>query len=337
MPKVNLSRLSTYAAAADASPDLAASSPLGPEGLDYLRRLAVERGYSRHTLAAYERDLRKFAVWCQRHHCTPMGAGGAQVRAFLRSLETRHLSPATQARQLAVLRGLYRDWRANGIRGDDPTEALAAPRARRPLPRYLHPAQVEALLAAPLAGAQAAAPLAASWRRQRDHAMLQLLYASGLRVSELIALRREDLDLDAGLVCCRGKGDKQRLVPFGRAAGAALRAWIAGGWQQPRGRTGRGGSRPPVVCLFPTASGRPMSRQAYWRSLAAYGRQAGLPQRLSPHMLRHSFATHLLAGGADLRSVQTLLGHAEIATTQIYTHVLAPRVRAAYQAHHPRA
>lgn len=324
MAKVNRYKLSTYAAGGSGGPSRAEKPALGPEEQDYLRRLAVERGYSRHTLAAYSRDLGKFAAWRRRQAGPLLSADGAQVRAFLRSLETQHRSPATQARQLAVLRGFYRDCRANGLREDDPTEALTAPRARRPLPRYLHPAQVEALLAAPLAGAGAAA-----WRRQRDHAMLQLLYASGLRVSELIALRIEDLDLEAGLVRCRGKGDKQRLVPFGRTAAAALRGWIEGGWRRPRGGA--------PVCLFPTASGRPMSRQAYWRSLAAYGRRAGLRRRLSPHMLRHSFATHLLAGGADLRSVQTLLGHAEIATTQIYTHVMAPGVRAAYQAHHPRA
>ncbi|MGH9525629.1 MAG: tyrosine recombinase [Terriglobales bacterium] len=298
---------------------------------DYLHHLRLERGYSPHTLTGYRRDLGKFAAWCRRHHGTPLQADRAQVRAFLRAIEQQHLSPATQARQLAVLRGLYRDWRANGVRADNPAEALTSPRRLRRLPRYLNLAQVEALLAAPLA-APARGP-AALRRRQRDHAMLQLLYASGLRVSELIALRVEDLDQELGLLCCRGKGDKQRLVPFGRAAAAALRAWLEGGWRQMAARRGGG----PPACLFPTASGRPMSRQAYWRSLAAYGRQAGLDRRLSPHMLRHSFATHLLAGGADLRSVQTLLGHADIATTQIYTHVQAARLQAAYRAHHPRA
>lgn len=345
MARVNHSRPITYAAATHAGQERRAAGrdrrrPMPPEVEDYLRRLAIERGYSAHTLAAYTRDLNKFDGWCQRHHATPVVASTAQLREFLRSLGGAKLSPATQARQLAALRGLYRDWRVHGVRDDDPTEALVAPRSRRPLPHYLSLAQVEALLAAPLAASRATSqpgrrPRAfrPTWRRLRDHAMLQLLYASGLRVSELIALRREDLDLESGLVRCRGKGEKQRLAPFGRSAAAALRLWLEQGWRQ----AGAVRRTTAPACLFPTASGGPMSRQAYWRSLASYGRQAGLSQRLFPHMLRHSFATHLLAGGADLRSVQTLLGHAEIATTQIYTHVLAPRLRAAYQAHHPRA
>lgn len=310
----------------------AASHP-APEVVAYLDRLRLERGYSAHTVAAYGRDLSKFTAWCRRHGVALAAASRDEVRAYLRDVGAQRLSRATQARQLAALRGFFRFVQADGLRGDEPTAALAAPRLRRPLPRYLHAAQVEALLAAPRA-APAATP-AERARRLRDHAMLQVLYACGLRVSELIALRPDDLDLEMGLVRCRGKGDKQRLVPLGRAAQAALREWLAEGWRRILSARRRGGETP--AWLFPTAAGRAMTRQAFWRNLAAYGRQAGLAARLSPHMLRHSFATHLLEGGADLRSVQTMLGHAEIATTQIYTHVLTARLREVYQAHHPRA
>lgn len=304
-----------------------------PEVLAYLDRLRLERGYSVHTVAAYGRDLGKFGAWCRRRGTEVAAASRDEVRMYLRDVGAQRLSRATQARQLAALRGFFRFVQAEGWRGDEPTAALAAPRLRRPLPRYLHAAQVEALLAAPLA-APAAAP-AERARRLRDHAMLQVLYACGLRVSELISLRPDDLDLEMGLVRCRGKGDKQRLVPLGRAAQAALREWLTDGWRQILSARRCAGGAP--AWLFPTASGQAMTRQAFWRNLAAYGRQAGLAARLSPHMLRHSFATHLLEGGADLRSVQTMLGHAEIATTQIYTHVLTARLREVYQAHHPRA
>ncbi|MGH9534756.1 MAG: site-specific tyrosine recombinase XerD [Terriglobales bacterium] len=298
----------------------------------YLHRLQIERGYSAHTVMAYARDLAKFGAWWRRRAQPLAHASRDDLRAFLRDLSDRQLSRASQARQLAVLRGFFRFLQAEGRRGDDPTEALAAPQVRRPLPRYLHVQQVEALLAAP--GARPTRTAADKARRLRDHAMLQVVYACGLRVSELVALRPEDLDLDLGLLRCRGKGDKERLVPLGRAAQGALREWLQDGWRQilsPRRRAAA------PACLFPTAAGRPMTRQAFWQTLAAYGRQAGLARRLSPHMLRHSFATHLLEGGADLRSVQSMLGHAEIGTTQIYTHVLTARLREVYQAHHPRA
>lgn len=301
-----------------------------PEIEAFLHHVRVEQGLSANTLAAYARDLEKFSQWCPTQGCSLASCTRADIQKFLLSLYGSGLAAASVARHLVSLRRLFRFLILDRLRAEDPCEGLASPRLGLRLPKYLSPTEIEALLQAP--SEPLAGPPAARARQLRDVAMVQVLYASGLRVSELVGLRQDDVDLEMGLVRCRGKGDKQRLVPLGRTAVAAVRAFLATGRPRllPRGRTDQG-------WLFPTALGRPMSRQAFWKKIAAFGRQAGLRQRLTPHALRHSFATHLLERGADLRSVQIMLGHADIATTQIYTHVVAGRLRQVYKQHHPRA
>ncbi len=290
----------------------------------------MEQGLAENTLAAYARDLDRFARWAEAQDCDLVSCRRADLQRFLLSLHEAGLGPATVARHLVSLRRLFRFLVLDRIRPDDPSEGLEGPRLGLRLPKALSAAEVERLLAVP--AEPAATQPAARARQLRDIAMVQVLYASGLRVSELVALRLEDVDLEMGLLRCRGKGDKQRLVPLGRSAAAAVREYL----QQGRRRLLSGG-RLERGWLFPTARGRPMSRQAFWKKIAAWGRRAGLRARLSPHGLRHSFATHLLEGGADLRSVQVMLGHADIATTQIYTHVVMDRLRHVYKQHHPRA
>jgi integrase/recombinase XerD len=294
----------------------------------FLNYLRIEKGLSAQTLSAYAQDVDRFFDWCRRGGRAPAACSRTEVQQYLLALHEQGLSARSVARHLVTMRGFYRYLQLDRVRRDNPCEALQSPRAWRVLPKCLNAGEIEALLAAPLAGESRSE--ARLWRRMRDRSMLHLLYASGLRVSELVALPVEGLDLELGLVRCRGKGDKERLVPLGRAAQAAIREFL----EQARTRLLRGRSSP---VLFPTASGRAMTRQMFWKKIAGYGRAAGIRARLTPHMLRHSFATHLLEGGADLRSVQTMLGHADIATTQIYTHVASSRLRQVYRAHHPRA
>jgi integrase/recombinase XerD len=226
---------------------------------------------------------------------------------------------------LVTLRGFYRFLLIEDLIKSDPTLTLESPKVRRRLPTFLRVAEVEKLLAQPdlstLAGL-------------RDRAMIEVLYSSGLRVSELIGLRVSDLDMQTGSVRCVGKGDKERLVPIGRRALAAVEQYLASA--RPLIMRARR-MQTPVPFLFLNRRGGNISRCGVWKVLAAYGRKAGLRLRLTPHKLRHSFATHLLEGGADLRSVQLMLGHADISTTQIYTHVVEERLKAVYKAHHPRA
>jgi integrase/recombinase XerD len=219
------------------------------------------------------------------------------------------------------LRGFFGWLIREGKLGRDPTEGLKTPRGWRKLPHYLTLAQIEALLEAP----DKKTPTGL-----RDWAMIHLLYASGLRVSELCQLQLSDLNDELGVVRVSGKGGKQRLVPVGRAALEALSAYLEQGRPQLLGRRFS-------PYLFVTARGKPITRQGFWKALATHALRAGLPQRVWPHVLRHSFATHLLEGGADLRSVQAMLGHADISTTQIYTHVVRSRLRQTLDEHHPRA
>ncbi|MGH9543442.1 MAG: site-specific tyrosine recombinase XerD [Terriglobales bacterium] len=303
---------------------------LAPEIEAFLHQARVEQGLAPNTVAAYARDLAKLSRWSQAQERPLATCQRTDLQRYLLSLRTMGLSGASVARHMVSMRRLFRYLILDRVRADDPCEGLESPRLGLRLPKVLSADEVERLLATP--GAPAAIQPAARARQLRDLAMLQVLYASGLRVSELVALRQEDVDLEMGLVRCRGKGDKQRLVPLGRTAAAALRHYLRDGRRQlmPPGRTERG-------WLFPTARGGPMSRQAFWKKIGAWGRRAGLRTSLAPHMLRHSFATHLLERGADLRSVQTMLGHADIATTQIYTHVVMGRLRQVYKRHHPRA
>ena len=293
------------------------------EAIDaHLDRLATERGLARHTLAAYARDLAGFVRYLLRRAVRDAGAiTASEVRGHLVELSERGLSARSQARALAAIRGFLRFLVLRGVLRDDPAAQLSIRRPPGRLPRTLAAGEVGALLAQ--AGGDDA-------RGLRDRALLELLYACGLRVSEAIGLRGAQLNLQAGFVTVLGKGGKERVVPLGRPARAALEEYLA----RDRPRLLRG--RPsPFVFLGP--QGRPLSRQAVWKLVRRRALAAGLGRRISPPTLRHTFATHLLGGGADLRIVQALLGHADIGTTQIYTHVESQRLREVHRRHHPRS
>ena len=279
----------------------------------FLEMLAAERGAARNTLAAYRADLEDFAAFAAAHGAGAATASAEVLAAYLRGLADAGLSPRTAARRLSALRQFHRFLLAEGVRADDPTAALDSPKLGRPLPKYLTEAEVTALLDA--ARGRPEAPLAL--------AALELLYASGMRVSELLSLRRTALASGAAMLRIRGKGGKTRLVPLSEPARAAAMALIAASGKSEH--------------LFPGRDPRrAMTRQGFALALKQVALEAGLdPARVSPHVLRHSFASHLLAGGADLRSLQTLLGHADIATTEIYTHIPPDRLRAVLEAKHP--
>jgi len=287
----------------------------------YLNYIQVERGLAPNTLAAYRQDLGKFTAFCQRRRLAPVSAERQQVVDFLGTLYQQGLDSRSVARVLVTLRNFFRFLRQEGVLRREPTEHIEAPRTWKRLPKFLGLAEVERLLAAP----EGRTP-----RGLRDRAMLEVLYATGLRVSELVNLRVADVQLDAGYLRCLGKGSKERVVPLGKQAVTAVEAYL----QHARPQLAR---RRPSSHLFLSQRGQAMTRQNFWRLLRRHARQAGLRARLTPHVLRHSFATHLLERGADLRSVQLLLGHADISTTQIYTHVAQERLRQTYRAHHPRA
>jgi integrase/recombinase XerD len=288
----------------------------------YLDHVATERGLAQKTVEAYARDLAGFTRFLvARGMRSPARLGPGEVRVHLAALAEGGLSARSQARALAAVRGFTRFLALRGVLTDD---VLRNVRIRRPparLPRALGTGEVGSLLAEPSEKQR---------RGLRDRALLELLYACGLRVSEAITLRGAQVDLSAGFVTVLGKGGKERVVPLGRHARAALEAYL----QRERPKLLRG--RPsPFVFLGP--GGRPLTRQAVWKLVRRRALAAGLGRRVSPHTLRHTFATHLLTGGADLRIVQTLLGHADIGTTQIYTHVAPSRLREVHRRHHPRA
>lgn len=283
----------------------------------FLDHCRVEKGLSANSLEAYAADLARFA----KAFPSPGGfPGPEELAAYLQSLSAG-LKSRSVARHLTTLRSFAAFLLREGKLASDPTALLAPPRQWRNLPKFLSHNEIERLLAAP-------DPEAPSGLR--DRAMLELLYASGLRVSELCELQLSDFNAELGVVRVIGKGNKQRLVPAGRAAVRAIGEYLD------RGRPAILGRRASKH-LYVTARGSRMTRQGFWKLLAKYGVRAGLARRLSPHVVRHSFATHLLEGGADLRSVQTLLGHADISTTQIYTHVMRSRLREVLDRHHPRA
>ena len=292
----------------------------------FLEMLAAERGAARNTLAAYRGDLEDFAVHARARGLGPAEAGPDLVRSYLHGLSAAGLSARTAARRLSALRQFFRFLAREGVRTDDPTELTESPRLPASLPKALAEAEVEALIAgaATLGGRRGALAVA----------LVELLYVSGLRVSELVALQAGALRADAPLVAVLGKGNKERLVPVSaRAREAALAA------RGPAAEAGKRATRGPSRWLFPSrAAGGHITRQAVGLVLKDAAIAAGLdPERVSPHVLRHSFATHLLGRGADLRSLQMLLGHADIATTQIYTKVLEERLRQLVEAHHPLA
>jgi integrase/recombinase XerD len=287
----------------------------------YLAHLRVERGLLPATLEAYARDLREYLDWLTRQGIDGFTAiGEAVVMRHLAALQQRGLSRTSQTRHLSAVRGLHRFASADGISATDPSEAVAAVRGSRRLPEFLDRDEVDRLLAQPDAKSATGA---------RDRAMLEVLYAAGLRVSELVSLPLSALDANDFVLRVRGKGGKERIVPVGERARDALAAWLEG----PRQKL-LGARRSPD--LFVTPRGRRMTRQGFWKLLCRYARAAGIERRVYPHSLRHSFATHLLEGGADLRAVQAMLGHADIGTTQIYTHVDGARLKAVIS-RHPRA
>jgi integrase/recombinase XerD len=291
----------------------------------FLNYLQVEKGLSANTIGGYGRDLQSFSAFLEKRRVRPAAVERDDVVDYLGSLYRRNLDSRSVARHLVTLRGFYRFLLIEDLIKSDPTLTLESPKVRRRLPTFLRVAEVEKLLAQPdlstLGGL-------------RDRAMIEVLYSSGLRVSELIGLRVSDLDMRTGTVRCIGKGDKERLVPIGRRALAAVEQYLASA--RPLMMRARR-MQTPVPFLFLNQRGGKITRGGVWKVLGAYGRKAGLRLRLTPHKLRHSFATHLLEGGADLRSVQLMLGHADISTTQIYTHVVEERLKAVYKAHHPRA
>jgi integrase/recombinase XerD len=283
----------------------------------YLDHVAAERGLAPNTVAAYRRDLARIE---REGGPPPQETTRDDLLAELRTMRLDGRSPRSIARWLVAVRGFFRWLIAEGVLDDDPTAHLDAPRTWRTLPKVLSFPEVESLLAAP--DRDSAMGL-------RDAAMLEVLYATGLRVSELLGLRLADLHLDASYLRCLGKGSKERVVPLGGEAEAMLQAYLANA--RPELLQGK---RTPT--LFVNRRGGPLTRQGFWKIIKRYGVVAGISTPLSPHTVRHSFATHLLENGADLRSVQVMLGHADISTTQIYTHVNRERLRRLYRDFHPR-
>jgi integrase/recombinase XerD len=285
--------------------------------LDYCR---IEKGLAQNSLEAYRRDLDKFNSFSELESPGQV-PGTEKLGKYLDSLYGSGLASRSIARHLTTLRGFYGFMLREGRIDADPTAFLASPKQWSSLPKYLNLSEIDRLIAAP----QGSKPTGI-----RDRAMLELLYAAGLRVSELCQLELSDLNLELGVLRVTGKGGKQRIVPVGKAAIAAVTAYLENG--RPNLLRGRGSRY-----LFVTARGGRLTRQAFWKLLVCLGKKAGIFRGLTPHVVRHTFATHLLEGGADLRSVQTMLGHADISTTQIYTHVLRSRLKKTVEEHHPRA
>ena len=304
-------------------------SPLERAVRGYLDHLAVERGLAANSLASYRRDLRRYAAFLDDQGITePAAIGEQDVGAFLRSLregdaEHQSLGASSAARAVVAVRGLHRFLYREGLSAGDPAGGVRPPTPPRRLPKAISLDQVEKLLAAASADG---APLAL-----RDRALLEVLYGTGARISEAVGLDRDDLDMEGGTVLLRGKGGKQRIVPVGSYARQAVEAYLV------RSRPQLAAIGPSTPALFLNARGGRLSRQSAWTVLRTVAGRAHLATNISPHTLRHSFATHLLDGGADVRVVQELLGHASVTTTQIYTLVTVDQLREVYAAAHPRA
>ena len=286
----------------------------------FLDHLRVERRLAAHTLESYGRDLRALAKYAAGLGVAPEALDRHALERFVRQQRTRGLAPRSVARSVAAIRGYYRFLVLDRHLSSSPADDLQPPRAWPALPKFLSLDEVDALIAQP----DVATPLGL-----RDRAMIELLYATGMRVSELISVRLSDLHLRERYLTCVGKGNKERLVPTGDQA----IEWIQRYQHTARPKLLKGRASPR---LFLNARGKPLSRVGFWKILKQYGRRAKLPRSLSPHVVRHSFATHLLERGADLRAIQMMLGHADLSTTQIYTHVLEARLRSVYDRFHPR-
>jgi integrase/recombinase XerD len=285
----------------------------------YVSYLRDVRRMSPNTIESYARDLAGLAAFAEKLGRDVGSLERRDLEAYVRSLMASGLSPRSTARAVACVRGFYRFAAVEQQQEGSPADDLRAPRAWAALPKFLDLEEVDRLLAQP----DTATP-----RGLRDKALISVLYATGLRVSELISLKLSNLHLDEGYLTCIGKGDKERIVPVGQEATDWLKKYMA----ESRPRLAASGSR----WLFVNARGTPLSRVGFWKLLKEYGIKAGISRAISPHVLRHSFATHLLDRGADLRAIQMMLGHADLSTTQIYTHVLEARLRAVYDRFHPR-
>jgi integrase/recombinase XerD len=289
---------------------------------EFLTAMVVERGMADNTGAAYARDLHKYLAFLQgKGIANPTEVALTHLQEFLGSLRKAGLSSRSVARVTSTLRTFHRFLASQGYVRSDPTSLLRSPRLSRHLPSVLSPEEVDRLLGAP----KVSTPIGL-----RDKAMLEFLYATGLRVSELLNLALTHVDLTVGFVRCLGKGAKERVVPVGASASHWVKAYLAEG----RPALAKGGGTP---FLFLGRRGRRLTRQAFWKGIKAYARRVGIRKQVTPHTLRHSFATHLLERGADLRSVQLMLGHADISTTQIYTHVSRARLQEIYDRFHPRS
>lgn len=287
---------------------------------DYLTHLRVERRLAGHTVESYARDLTRLRAIAAASGRRLMDLQRSDLEAAVRQLLSEGLAPRSVARATAAVRGYCRYLVREGRLAESPADDLRAARPWPTLPKYLSVEEVDRLLQTPDVSTPAGV---------RDRAMIELLYATGLRVSELVGLQAADVHLSAGYVTCTGKGGKQRIVPMGDEAAAWVRRYQAGA--RPTLLSGRS-----APALFVNARGGPLTRVGFWKILKGHGRRAGLRRDLSPHVLRHSFATHLLDRGADLRAIQAMLGHADLSTTQIYTHVLETRLRSIYDRFHPR-
>jgi integrase/recombinase XerD len=286
----------------------------------YLDGIWLERGLSEHTLAAYRRDLRYLSQMLKKRGRTLADASEADLSSVVAARFEAGYKARSSARWLSCVKGFYRQLAASGRLAEDPAAHLEAPKLGRPLPGTMSESEVERLLAAP----DLDTPLGL-----RDRAMLELLYASGLRISELVSLTTSSVNLQQGVVRVVGKGGKERLVPMGAVAQKAVVRFVA------QGRPVLLGERTTDV-IFPSNRARAMTRQTFWHAVKRYATIAGIARDISPHTLRHAFATHLLNHGADLRAVQMMLGHADLSTTQIYTHVAQARLKDLHSTHHPR-
>ncbi len=299
----------------------------------YIVRLRVERGLSNHSIQAYSRDLESFHEYCRRYAIEPRDLDASAITGYIASLAERGFEPSTQRRHLSAVRGLGREMIDRGVISRDPLPSVKLASLHRSLPRTLSRRDVEMLLDS---------IDTSTVRGLRDRAMLEMVYGSGLRVSELVRLRLSQLNLRAGVVAVMGKGGKERIVPVGRAAVRAVDEYLRAREREMReaqraGRRSAMGRRTGSDYVFVSRLGRPMTRQGFFKALKGWVAADRRLAWISPHTLRHSFATHLLEGGADLRAVQEMLGHSDISTTQIYTHLSKSHLRKTYRRFHPRA